>query len=325
MTDADALGGAATVARKVAPREELARTPASADSADMGPTGQSSNGSMPVALATTSTSMENPNKRRSSSRLAGSYLSRAGSLSLESAFSVLDELTLAYDDDDGNDGGGGDRSRRSSRSRLPRQPQRSGGRGGSSTALPRAASDGPVSNGAGHVEGGVTAAPSAPTAPTETSNGDAFGRRELECEDTSGGMADGEGVQRKRARHEDKPRWHTQTYMLVQALRRHPQGECARTELIKSAIAIDAEIARERGLPRVFRGKTPINSASACLTMNKDKLFVAFKPPGARSTHFRLAFELGDFNMARVAAAFLPAQGNPPSLAPNYSISAVSG
>jgi hypothetical protein len=73
--------------------------------------------------------------------------------------------------------------------------------------------------------------------------------------DTSGGQAEGEGVQRKRARHEDKPRWHTQTYMLVQALRRHPLGECARTELIKSAIAIDAEITRERGLPRVFRGK----------------------------------------------------------------------
>jgi hypothetical protein len=35
--------------------------------------------------------------------------------------------------------------------------------------------------------------------------------------------------------------------------------------------------------------------------MNKDKLFVAFKPPGARSTHFRLAFELGDFKMAREA------------------------
>jgi hypothetical protein len=35
----------------------------------------------------------------------------------------------------------------------------------------------------------------------------------------------------------------------------HAMGECARTELIKSAIAIDAEITRERGLPRVFRGK----------------------------------------------------------------------
>ncbi|KAF8950012.1 hypothetical protein BGZ46_004795, partial [Entomortierella lignicola] len=43
---------------------------------------------------------------------------------------------------------------------------------------------------------------------------------------------------------------------------------------------------------------TPMNSASACLTNNGDKYFIPFKPEGSRSTHFRLAYQPGDFDTA---------------------------
>jgi len=41
-----------------------------------------------------------------------------------------------------------------------------------------------------------------------------------------------------------------------------------------------------------------MNSASACLTNNGDKYFIPFKPEGSRSTHFRLAYQPGDFDTA---------------------------
>jgi hypothetical protein len=63
----------------------------------------------------------------------------------------------------------------------------------------------------------------------------------------------------KRAKAE-KPRWHTQTYMLFHALRTHPSHEMARTALIKKAIELDKKISKEKELPLVFRGKVHVVS-----------------------------------------------------------------
>ncbi|KAG0307810.1 hypothetical protein BGZ98_009741 [Dissophora globulifera] len=95
-----------------------------------------------------------------------------------------------------------------------------------------------------------------------------------------------------------KPRWHTQPYMVFLALRSMPNHTAARQELINAAVALDRKFSAEKGLPRVFTGKTPQNSASACLTNNGDKYFIPFKPEGSRSTHFRLAYAPGDFDTA---------------------------
>ncbi|KAG9072596.1 hypothetical protein KI688_000367 [Linnemannia hyalina] len=95
-----------------------------------------------------------------------------------------------------------------------------------------------------------------------------------------------------------KPRWHTQPYMMFLALRAMPNRTAARQELISAAVALDRKFSAEKGLPKVFTGKTPMNSASACLTNNGDKYFIPFKPEGSRSTHFRLAYQPGDFDTA---------------------------
>ncbi|KAF9289899.1 hypothetical protein BGZ68_008383 [Mortierella alpina] len=95
-----------------------------------------------------------------------------------------------------------------------------------------------------------------------------------------------------------KPRWHTQPYMMFLALRAMPDRTAARQELIMAAVELDKKFSAEKGLPRVFTGKTPMNSASACLTNNGDKYFIPFKPEGSRSTHFRLAYQPVDFHTA---------------------------
>ncbi|KAF8979724.1 hypothetical protein BGZ46_005127 [Entomortierella lignicola] len=86
--------------------------------------------------------------------------------------------------------------------------------------------------------------------------------------------------------------------MMFLALRSMPNHTAARQELINAAVALDRKFSAEKGLPRVFTGKTPMNSASACLTNNGDKYFVPFKPEGSKSTHFRLAYAPGDFDTA---------------------------
>ncbi|KAI8093779.1 uncharacterized protein BX664DRAFT_330549 [Halteromyces radiatus] len=96
----------------------------------------------------------------------------------------------------------------------------------------------------------------------------------------------------------ESPRWHTQSYIMLLALREQPGCCLARTPLINAAVAMDEKISRERNLPRVFRGKTPKNSASAVLTTNTERYFVGFKPEGSRSTHFRLAYTPGNFDSA---------------------------
>lgn len=64
--------------------------------------------------------------------------------------------------------------------------------------------------------------------------------------------------------------------------------------MCKDAVALDKQISKERGLPKVFTGKTPINSASASLTNNSERYFVSFRPPQATSLHFKLAYEPGN-------------------------------
>ncbi|KAF9126422.1 hypothetical protein BG015_004701 [Linnemannia schmuckeri] len=98
-----------------------------------------------------------------------------------------------------------------------------------------------------------------------------------------------------------KPKWHTQPYMMFLALRAMPNRTAARQELIHAAVELDKKFSAEKGLPRVFTGKTPMNSASACLTNNGDKYFIPFKPEGSRSTHFRLAYQPCGFDTAVAA------------------------
>ena len=71
----------------------------------------------------------------------------------------------------------------------------------------------------------------------------------------------------------EQPRWHNQTFMLYLALRHQPEETMARTDLIKSALAIDDKICRERSVSKVFRGK--VKKRMACSLMKKVNLFFA--------------------------------------------------
>ncbi|KAJ3044467.1 hypothetical protein HDV00_001894 [Rhizophlyctis rosea] len=71
-----------------------------------------------------------------------------------------------------------------------------------------------------------------------------------------------------------------------------------RGELIPAVLRLDEELSKERGLPRLFRGKTPQNTASAILTENRDSLFIPVDIPGAKKQHFKLAYEPGNFESA---------------------------
>ncbi|KND03456.1 uncharacterized protein SPPG_00939 [Spizellomyces punctatus DAOM BR117] len=95
----------------------------------------------------------------------------------------------------------------------------------------------------------------------------------------------------------EKPRWYNQTYIMFLALRQ--AGEpLPRGVLIPKALALDKEISRQRGLPPLFGGKTPQNTASGILTENRDKLFISFIPEGKKHVHFKLAYEPGNFETA---------------------------
>ncbi|KAJ1815913.1 hypothetical protein LPJ60_005535 [Coemansia sp. RSA 2675] len=95
-----------------------------------------------------------------------------------------------------------------------------------------------------------------------------------------------------------RPRWYNQMYVMFLALRQSPGYTSSRSELVRSAVELDRRISEERGLPRAFTGKTPMNSASALLTNNCDRHFTQFRPPGARCYHFKLAYDPGDFESA---------------------------
>ncbi|KAJ2723020.1 hypothetical protein GGI07_002914 [Coemansia sp. Benny D115] len=98
-----------------------------------------------------------------------------------------------------------------------------------------------------------------------------------------------------------RPRWYNQMYLMFLALRQSPGYTASRSDLVRMAVELDQKISKDRGLPKAFTGKTPLNSASALLTNNGDKYFVQFRPEGAKCYHFRLAYAPGDFEAARAA------------------------
>ncbi|KAJ2455762.1 hypothetical protein EV183_000609 [Coemansia sp. RSA 2336] len=98
-----------------------------------------------------------------------------------------------------------------------------------------------------------------------------------------------------------RPRWYNQMYLMFLALRQSPNYTASRSDLVRMAVELDAQISKERGLPRAFTGKTPMNSASALLTNNGDRHFVQFRPEGAKCYHFKLAYKPGDFDSALAA------------------------
>lgn len=98
-----------------------------------------------------------------------------------------------------------------------------------------------------------------------------------------------------------QPRWYNQMYLMFLALRQSPGYTATRRDLLKRAVELDEKISKERGLTRAFRGKTPLNSASALLTNNGDRHFIQFRPPGSKYYHFKLAYEPGDLENAKRA------------------------
>ncbi|KAJ2852146.1 hypothetical protein IWW36_000526 [Coemansia brasiliensis] len=98
-----------------------------------------------------------------------------------------------------------------------------------------------------------------------------------------------------------RPRWYNQMYLMFLALRQSPNYTASRSDLVRMAVDLDSRISKERGLPRAFTGKTPMNSASALLTNNGDRHFVQFRPEGAKCYHFKLAYKPGDFDSALAA------------------------
>ncbi|KAJ3130385.1 hypothetical protein HK098_002614 [Nowakowskiella sp. JEL0407] len=105
-------------------------------------------------------------------------------------------------------------------------------------------------------------------------------------------------VRRPRNKTE-RPRWWNQTYLVFLALRQAGRP-LSRGELIPAALKLEGEIAKQRGLPLLFHGKTPQNTASAILTENRDHLFVGHKPKnkGEKWT-FSLSYEPGSFENAK--------------------------
>ncbi|KAJ2743935.1 hypothetical protein GGI20_003373 [Coemansia sp. BCRC 34301] len=120
----------------------------------------------------------------------------------------------------------------------------------------------------------------------------------LEKENTSSSHSD---TKPKREPPVLRPRWYNQMYVMFLALRQSPGYTSSRSELVRSAVELDRRISEERGLPRAFTGKTPMNSASALLTNNCDRHFIQFRPSGAKCYHFKLAYDPGDFESAMQA------------------------
>ncbi|KAJ1943640.1 hypothetical protein FBU59_002848 [Linderina macrospora] len=110
--------------------------------------------------------------------------------------------------------------------------------------------------------------------------------------------AEGQKPIKKKAAAALRPRWYNQVYLIFLALRQSPEYTASRGDLVRRAVELDEKISKERNLPRAFTGRTPLNSASAVLTNNWDKHFVQFRPEGARSYHFKLAYLPGDFESA---------------------------
>ncbi|KAI0241497.1 hypothetical protein L0F63_005614, partial [Massospora cicadina] len=95
-----------------------------------------------------------------------------------------------------------------------------------------------------------------------------------------------------------KPRWQKQDMIVYIALCNIPGQVANRAQLLKAAVALDRKISAERGIKPAFSGKTPHNSASACLTTNRDNLFKRVYVPGTTRQHFGPAYPTGNFELA---------------------------
>ncbi|KAJ1554005.1 hypothetical protein HK096_005388 [Nowakowskiella sp. JEL0078] len=96
-----------------------------------------------------------------------------------------------------------------------------------------------------------------------------------------------------------RPRWWNQTYLIFLALRQAGRP-LSRGELIPEALKLERQISRQRGLPLLFHGKTPQNTASAILTENRDQLFLGHKPKHkGEKWKFSLSYEPGNFDNAK--------------------------
>lgn len=95
-------------------------------------------------------------------------------------------------------------------------------------------------------------------------------------------------------RNPKRPRWYNQTYVMFLALRL-AEGPLPRAVLIPRALELSKILTRELGLPRLFGGKTPKNTASGLLTENRDKMFLSFIDEKTKKMYFTPSFDPGNF------------------------------
>ncbi|KAI7879693.1 hypothetical protein K492DRAFT_237735 [Lichtheimia hyalospora FSU 10163] len=91
---------------------------------------------------------------------------------------------------------------------------------------------------------------------------------------------------------------HGQAALLALAIRQHPLKCIPRSDLIKAALDLDTKISQEQNTPRLFQGKTPVNSASAILSHNVDRYFEAIRPQDSPCLYYRLAIDPALFENA---------------------------
>ena len=97
----------------------------------------------------------------------------------------------------------------------------------------------------------------------------------------------------------DKPRWWNMSLLLYLVLKNAgTNNPLPRNVLIPAAKELHDSMLNERGLPKLYHGKTPDNTFSMILTENKDKLFKRVTLDGNKLQHFTLAFEPGNFKDA---------------------------
>jgi len=96
----------------------------------------------------------------------------------------------------------------------------------------------------------------------------------------------------------NRPRWYNAPYLVLLALR-EAREPLTRYELIRRALDLDEKISKERGLPPCFDegGET---QCGVVLRDNKDGYFHSYKPPGAKSYIYTLAYEPSSFENARL-------------------------
>lgn len=94
-----------------------------------------------------------------------------------------------------------------------------------------------------------------------------------------------------------RPRWYNQTYVMFLTLRLENKP-LPRAVLIPRSLELSEILSKRLGLPRLFGGKTPKNTASGLLTENRDKMFISFTDEKTKKIYFAPSFEPGNFEQA---------------------------